>query len=92
MSVHVPNETFGPLGATCKCEYPVVEGIERQGGKATRFHRPSRRQRYDVAMRLVRASGFERAREAVVAAIEAYRTGSGGYQLNNTFRFLVTRG
>jgi hypothetical protein len=52
----------------------------------------ARRQRYDVAMRLVRASSFERTREAVVAAIETYRTGSGGYQLNNTFRYLVTRG
>jgi SAM-dependent methyltransferase len=42
------------------------------------------------AERAIRASSFERAREAVTAAIEAYRTASGGYHLNNTFRYLVT--
>ena len=43
------------------------------------------------AERAMRASSFERAREAVAAAIEAYRTPSGGYHLNNTFRYLVAR-
>ena len=43
------------------------------------------------AERAIRASSYERARKAVAAAIEAYRTGSGGYYLNNTFRYLVTR-
>jgi hypothetical protein len=39
----------------------VVEGIERQSDKATRFHRPSRRHSYDVAMRLARAGELVRA-------------------------------
>ena len=43
------------------------------------------------AERAMRASSFERARDAVTAAIEAYRTPSGGYRLNNTFRYLVAR-
>jgi SAM-dependent methyltransferase len=41
------------------------------------------------AERAIRASSFERAKEAVAAAIEPYRTASGGYQLKNTFRYLV---
>jgi SAM-dependent methyltransferase len=43
------------------------------------------------AERAVRASSFERAREAVAVAIESYRTETGGYRLNNTFRYLVAR-
>ena len=43
------------------------------------------------AERAIRASNFERAREAVAAAIDVYRTASGGYRLNNTFRYLVAR-
>ena len=43
------------------------------------------------AERAIRASSFERAREAVAASIEPYRTASGGYRLNNTFRYLVAR-
>jgi SAM-dependent methyltransferase len=42
------------------------------------------------AERAIRASSFERARDAVAAAIEPYRTAS-GYRLNNTFRYLVAR-
>jgi SAM-dependent methyltransferase len=42
------------------------------------------------AERAIGASSFERAREAVAAAIEACRTASGGYHLDNTFRYLVT--
>jgi SAM-dependent methyltransferase len=42
------------------------------------------------AERAVRASSFERAREAVAASIMPYRLASGGYRLNNTFRYLVT--
>ena len=42
------------------------------------------------AERAIRTSGFERARDAVAAAIESYRTPS-GYCLNNTFRYLVAR-
>jgi hypothetical protein len=41
------------------------------------------------AVRAVRASSFERARDAVAAAVEPYRTVSGGYRLNNTFLYLV---
>jgi SAM-dependent methyltransferase len=43
------------------------------------------------AERAIRASSFERVREAVAAAIESHRTQTGGYRLNNTFRYLVTR-
>jgi SAM-dependent methyltransferase len=43
------------------------------------------------AERAVRASSFERARDAVAAAIECYRTASSGYCLNNTVRYLVAR-
>ena len=39
------------------------------------------------AERAIRASSIERARQAVVAAIEPYRTGAGGYRLNNVFRY-----
>jgi SAM-dependent methyltransferase len=42
------------------------------------------------AERAARASSFGRARDAVTAAIEIYRSGSGDYRLNNTFRYLVT--
>jgi len=42
------------------------------------------------AERAIRASSFERARDAVAAAIESYRTAF-GYCLNNTFRYLVAR-
>jgi SAM-dependent methyltransferase len=41
--------------------------------------------------RAIRASSFERAREAVTAAITPYRTASGAYRLNNTFRYLISR-
>jgi ubiquinone/menaquinone biosynthesis C-methylase UbiE len=43
------------------------------------------------AERAIRASGFERVKEAAAAAIEPYRTAGGGYQLKNTFRYLVPR-
>ncbi|HAO42137.1 MULTISPECIES: class I SAM-dependent methyltransferase [unclassified Afipia] len=43
------------------------------------------------AERAIRAASFERARDAVAAAIERYRTASSGYRLNNTFRYLVAR-
>lgn len=41
------------------------------------------------AERAIRASSFERAREAIATAIEPYRTASGGYRLDNAFRYLV---
>lgn len=43
------------------------------------------------AERAIRASSFERAREAVAVAIESYRTETGSHRLNNAFRYLVTR-
>jgi SAM-dependent methyltransferase len=43
------------------------------------------------AERAIRASSFERAREAVAVAIASCRTETGGYRLNNTFRYLVAR-
>jgi SAM-dependent methyltransferase len=43
------------------------------------------------AERAIRASSFELAREAVAVAIESCRTETGGYRLNNTFRYLVAR-
>ncbi len=43
------------------------------------------------AERAIRSSSYERTRDAIAAAIEQYRTLSGGYRLKNTFRYLVTR-
>jgi SAM-dependent methyltransferase len=43
------------------------------------------------AERAIRASSYERAREAVTASIAQYRTPSGAYHLNNVFRYLVAR-
>jgi hypothetical protein len=43
------------------------------------------------AERAIRASSFDRARDAVAAAIAPYRTASGGYRLSNTFRYLLAR-
>jgi ubiquinone/menaquinone biosynthesis C-methylase UbiE len=41
--------------------------------------------------RAIRASSFERARDAVAGAIAPYRTASGGYHMNNVFRYLIAR-
>ena len=41
--------------------------------------------------RAIRASSFERVRDAVAGAIEPFRTASGGYHMNNTFRYLISR-
>ena len=41
--------------------------------------------------RAIRTSGFERVRDAVVGAIAQYRTASGGYHMNNVFRYLIAR-
>lgn len=41
--------------------------------------------------RAIRASGLESARKAVVDSIAKYRTPSGGYHMNNTFRYLIAR-
>jgi SAM-dependent methyltransferase len=43
------------------------------------------------AERATRASSLARASEAVAAAIETFRTPSGSYHLNNTFRYLIAR-
>jgi hypothetical protein len=43
------------------------------------------------AERAIRNSSMERAREAVAASIAAHATPSGGYRLNNKFRYLVAR-
>jgi hypothetical protein len=43
------------------------------------------------AERAIRASSYERAREAITASIAQHRTPSGGYHLNNVFRYLVAR-
>ena len=43
------------------------------------------------AERAIRNSSMERAREAVAASIAAYATPSGGYRLNNKFRYLIAR-
>lgn len=39
--------------------------------------------------RAIRASSFERVRDAVAGAIAPYRTASGGYHLENSFRYLL---
>ncbi len=41
--------------------------------------------------RAIRASSFEQARDAVAGAITQFRTASGGYRMNNTFRYLISR-
>lgn len=41
--------------------------------------------------RAIRASGFERVRDAVIEAIDRYRTASGGVHMENTFRYLIAR-
>lgn len=41
--------------------------------------------------RAIRASGLESARKAVVDSIAKYRTSSGGYHMDNTFRYLIAR-
>jgi len=43
------------------------------------------------AERAIRTSSPEHARDAVIAAIEPYRTASGGYRMDNTFRYLLAR-
>jgi len=39
--------------------------------------------------RAIRASSFERVRDAVTGAIAPYRTASGGYHLDNSFRYVL---
>ena len=41
--------------------------------------------------RAIRNSGFERVRDAVASAISPYRNSSGGYHMNNLFRYLIAR-
>ena len=43
------------------------------------------------AERAIRASSFERARDAITGSITQYRTAAGTYHLNNTFRYLIAR-
>ena len=43
------------------------------------------------AERAIRASSFERARDARAGSIKQYRTAAGAYHLNNTFRYLIAR-
>jgi hypothetical protein len=43
------------------------------------------------AEKAIRASSVERAREAVASSIAPFRTASGGYRMNNKFRYLIAR-
>jgi SAM-dependent methyltransferase len=43
------------------------------------------------AEKAIRASSYERTRDAVAAAIAPFRTSSGGYRMNNKFRYLIAR-
>ena len=43
------------------------------------------------AEKAIRASSFERARDAVASAIAPFRTDSGGYHMKNKFRYLIAR-
>jgi len=43
------------------------------------------------AERAIRSSSPEKARDAVAGAIAAYRTASGGYHMDNVFRYLISR-
>jgi SAM-dependent methyltransferase len=42
------------------------------------------------AERAIRSSNLEKARDAVAGAIAPYRTPSGGYHMNNIFRYLIS--
>jgi hypothetical protein len=41
--------------------------------------------------RAIRASSVEQVRHAIAGAIAQFRTASGGYHLNNSFRYLMAR-
>jgi len=41
------------------------------------------------AERAIRSSSMEKARDAITGAIAPFRTASGGYRLNNVFRYLI---
>jgi SAM-dependent methyltransferase len=43
------------------------------------------------AERAIRTSSMEQARDAIAGSIAPYRTTSGGYHLNNVFRYLIAR-
>jgi SAM-dependent methyltransferase len=43
------------------------------------------------AVRAIRSSSLERARDALTHSIAPYRTASGVYHINNTFRYLIAR-
>jgi SAM-dependent methyltransferase len=43
------------------------------------------------AEKAIRASSYERARDVVASAIAPFRTASGGYRMNNKFRYLIAR-
>lgn len=43
------------------------------------------------AEKAIRASSLERARDAVASSIAPFRTASGGYRMNNKFRYLIAR-
>ena len=43
------------------------------------------------AEKAIRASGFERAREAVASSVAPFRTASGEYRMRNKFRYLIAR-
>jgi SAM-dependent methyltransferase len=43
------------------------------------------------AERAIRSSSLEKARDAITGAIAPFRTASGGYRLNNVFRYLIAR-
>lgn len=67
------------MDVTCPWVYPDIETALRGMLSA------------GPAERAIRASSFERTREAVSASIGSHRTETGGYRLNNTFRYLVAR-
>jgi SAM-dependent methyltransferase len=43
------------------------------------------------AERAIRSTSVEKARDAVAGAIAPYRTSSGGYHMDNVFRYLISR-
>lgn len=43
------------------------------------------------AEKAIRASSFERAREAIASSIAPFRTAAGGYLMRNKFRYLIAR-
>jgi hypothetical protein len=68
--------------------YLIKGGLTQQAERSGIYHL---RERRAVAHPAVRASGMDRAREAVKSAIEPFRTAGGGYHMKNKFRYVIAQ-